>query len=141
LKDRDDTLWLVGEHYQRQQPLCDHVRHLPHGVYWYADPSAAGDRAALLRGGFKVVPATNAIRLGITAVTARLRSGGLKILAGRCPHLLAEAGLYRWADATSDANGESPEDDHNHAMDALRYLVMGIDERRLGKVQEIKPAA
>jgi Terminase large subunit, T4likevirus-type, N-terminal len=39
--DRDDVLWLVGEHYGKLKPLSWHAQHLPRNVTWYADPSAA----------------------------------------------------------------------------------------------------
>jgi len=32
--DRDDVLWLVGEHYCCQQPLSYHAAYLPRDVYW-----------------------------------------------------------------------------------------------------------
>jgi hypothetical protein len=60
------------------------------------------------------------------AVTARLRAGTVKVLPGACPNLLKEAGLYRWG-----SEGETPEDDHNHALAALRYLVARLDARQL----------
>ena len=44
--DRDDVLWLTGEHYCRQKPLSYHAKHLPRDVYWYADPSAPATSAS-----------------------------------------------------------------------------------------------
>src|SRR5208282_2338486 len=41
--DRDGVLWLMGEHYERAQPLSHHADHLPPNVLWYADPSGAGE--------------------------------------------------------------------------------------------------
>jgi hypothetical protein len=38
--DRDEVLWLTGEHYSREKSLAYHAQHLPRGVTWYADPSA-----------------------------------------------------------------------------------------------------
>jgi len=48
----------------------------------------------------------------------------LRIVKGVCPNLLKEAGLYRYDQRSGD---ESPVDDHNHALAALRYLVSRID--------------
>src|SRR5205823_726611 len=98
--DRDDVLWLTGEHYQRQRPLSFHARHLPKDVLWYADPAGANERSELACAGFRVCLGNNDMRLGIAAVTGRLENGTLKMLEGRCPNLLYEAGLYRYADAT-----------------------------------------
>ena len=127
--DKEGVVWLTGEHYQRQRPVSWHADHLPRDVYWYADPSGANERAELLQRGLKVVPGVNDLRPGIGKVTARLETGTLKVLAGRCPNLLAEAELYRYSDDPRERNAEIPLDEHNHALAALRYLIMGIDAR------------
>ncbi|HJY85992.1 MAG TPA: terminase family protein [Candidatus Acidoferrales bacterium] len=127
--DKEGVLWLTGEHYQRQRPVSHHADHLPRDVYWYADPSGANERAELLQRGLKVVPGVNDLRPGIGKVTARLETGTLKVLAGRCPNLLAEAQLYRYSDDPRERLAEFPLDEHNHALAALRYLIMGLDAR------------
>ncbi|MBI3410936.1 MAG: hypothetical protein HY040_21590 [Planctomycetes bacterium] len=126
--DRDGVLWLCGEHYCRQRPLSYHAQQLPKNVTWHADPSGAGEISELRCAGLCVKTAKNAVRLGIAAVHARLEEGTLKILKGRCPNLLAEAGLYRF-DSTSGEGGENPLDEYNHALDALRYLISRLDVR------------
>ena len=132
--DRDDILWLTGEHYSRGKPLSYHAAHLPRDVMWYADPAGAGDRQELLCAGFRVRQGINSVRPGIAAVTARLENGTLRVQAGRCPNLLAEAELYRY-DNESDIGPESPLGEHNHALDALRYLVHTLDARRLARAR------
>ena len=62
---------------------------------------------------------------------ARLEAGTLKIHESRCPNLLAEASLYRFSDNPDDRRSETPVDDHNHALGALRYLVSRLDERKM----------
>lgn len=71
------------------------------------------------------------------AVTARLNQGTLKVLPGACPNLLHEAGLYRWG---TDGDSETPVDEHNHALAALRYLVSRLDERKLGRTSRVPVA-
>jgi hypothetical protein len=129
--DHDGVLWLTGEHYARQKPLSYHAAHLPREVMWYADPSGATERVELLAAGFKVRTGDNALRAGIGAVTARVEGGLLKVLRGRCPNLVAEAGLYRYGDS---GEAETPEDEHNHALAALRYLVSRLDARRMARL-------
>jgi hypothetical protein len=131
--DHDGVLWLTGEHYARQKPLSYHAARLPRDVFWYADPSGANERAELLHAGFKVSPGINALGLGIAAVTSRLGTGTLKVVRGSCPNLLAEAELYRYGDGR---DSESPVDDHNHALAALRYLITRLDEHRLARSAE-----
>ena len=80
---------------------------------------------------FVVRRGNNAQRLGIAALHARLEAGTLKILESRCPNLLAETNLYRYSDDPDDRRAETPVDDHNHALGALRYLVSRLDERKM----------
>src|SRR5207237_569807 len=78
----------------------------------------------------------NDIRLGIAAVSARLRTGRLKVLRGACVNLLAEARLYRYPTPGERAlRGENPVDEYNHALDALRYLVSRLDAHLLARLR------
>lgn len=120
LVDRDGVLWLTGEHYGREQALSEHAARLPRDVTWYADPSGASDNCELRCAGFVVRRGDNERRPGIAAVRARLESGRLRVLAGRCPNLLAEAGLYRYGPQTDGQRSEEPVDEQNHALAALR---------------------
>jgi Terminase RNaseH-like domain/Terminase large subunit, T4likevirus-type, N-terminal len=129
--DRDGILWLTGEHYRRQKPLSYHAEKLPREVMWYADPAGASEIAELRCAGFMVRQAKNAKRIGIAAVSARLQNGTLRVLQGCCPNLLAEAGLYRFGD------GEMPVDEHNHALDALRYLISRLDAGHLAGAKSV----
>jgi hypothetical protein len=141
--DPAGVLWLVGEHYQRQRPLSHHLRYLPREVMWYADPSGANEMSEMRRENFMVRRGNNALRPGIGAVTARIESGRLKIVAGRCPNLLAEAELYRYGTGGGDRRAEQPVDESNHALAALRYLVSRLDNRHfeLEAGTDAKPAA
>jgi hypothetical protein len=129
--DRDGVLWLTGEHYCRQRPLSYHAERLPRDVTWYADPSGATERCELRCAGFTVQAGDNALRPGIAAVSARLENGTLRMVEGACPNLLAEAALYRYSDDPRERNAETPVDEHNHALAALRYLVSRLDARRM----------
>jgi hypothetical protein len=133
--DRDGVLWLTGEHYARNKPLSHHARFLPRDVTWYADPSGATERCELRCAGLTVREGDNALRPGIAAVTARLENGTLKVVEGRCPNLLAEAGLYRYSDDPRNQYAEVPLDEHNHALAALRYLVSRLDARHMARLR------
>jgi hypothetical protein len=108
-------------------------------VTWYADPSGAGEISELRCAGFKVQAGDNALRPGIGAVTARLESGRLRVVAGRCPNLLAEAELYRYGADEGDGGTEAPLDEHNHALAALRYLVSKLDARHMARPRAPRP--
>jgi hypothetical protein len=62
-----------------------------------------------------------------------LETDCLKIIAGACPNLLREASLYRYSDERTDHRSETPVDEHNHALDALRYMVSKIDQRQMAR--------
>jgi hypothetical protein len=136
--DRDDVLRIEAERYARQTPLHEHaaaLRALP-GVTWYADPAGRTETEELRAAGLVVRPGANDLRAGIAAVTARLRTGRLKVHGPACPNLLAEARLYRYPTATERALlGENPVDANNHALAALRYLISRIDARFLARMR------
>lgn len=122
--DRDGVLWMDGERYLRETPISDHAAALPRAVMWYADPAGRTEIEELRRAGLVVRRGHNELAHGIAQVTARIRTGRLKILASACPNLCAEANLYRYPTAAERALvGENPIDAHNHALAALRYLV------------------
>jgi hypothetical protein len=137
--DRDDVLWLTGEHYSRGQTLAYHRARLPQGVMWYCDPSGARERIELLAAGLKVRAGINDVRLGIGAVKDRLATGRLRVVEGKCPNLLYEAGLYRYEGAEEARGSESPLGEQDHALDALRYLVSRLDKGRLGRGAKLPP--
>ena len=98
---------------------------------WYADPAGASEIAELRLPACRDRSGRQPLRPGIAPVTARLETGTLKVVHGACPNLLAEAGLYRWE---RRERLETPEDEHNHALAALRYLISKLDQRSLGKM-------
>ncbi len=138
--DFDGVLWMTGEHYQRQRPITFHATKMPRGFTWYADPSGANEIAELRCAGHSVIHGRNALTPGIGAVTARLEAGTLRVVEGRCPNLLSEAGLYRYDDSPGSRRRETPLDDHNHALAALRYMIYRLDFRRSSQPME-EPAA
>jgi hypothetical protein len=133
--DRDGVLRIVGEIYKRQTPLHALAAQLPRGFLWYADPAGRTEIEELRAAGHKVWRGINSLRLGIQAVTARLRTERLKIDGRRCPQLVREAKLYRYG----DDEDESPVDEHNHALAALRYLISRLDARTLAKEHGQQP--
>ena len=121
--DHDDVLWITHERYLRETPLSDHAAALPRGVMWYADPAGRTEIEELRRAGLTVRKGDNNIRRGIALITARIRTGRLKVSAS-CVNLIAEARLYRYPTAAErEQHGENPIDAHNHALAALRYLT------------------
>jgi hypothetical protein len=142
--DKNDVLWITHERYGSQTPLHEHAAALPRGLMWFADPAGRTEIEELRAAGLTVQSGFNDIRLGIAAVTARLRTGRLKVHAAACPNLVSEAQLYRYPSARERAlHGEEPIDDHNHALGALRYLVSRLDARFIARLRGVnaKPQA
>jgi hypothetical protein len=132
--DRDDVLWIEGERYLSRTPLHEHAAALRalSGVIWFADPAGRTEIEELRAAGLTVRAGDNAIVAGIAAVTARLRTGRLKVVGPACPQLVNEARLYRYP---ADGDGETPLDAANHALAALRYLVSRLDVRHVARLR------
>lgn len=142
--DADDVLWIEGERYLRQTPLHEHAAALRQvgAEKWYADPSGRTEIEELRAGGLAVWRGDNAIRAGIAAVAARLRTGRLKVRRDACPNLLAEAALYRYPTAAERVrSGENPVDEYNHALGALRYLISRLDARFIARLRSCQRSA
>jgi len=138
-----DVLWIVGERYKSEVPLHLHTAALKQlgSTMWFADPAGRTEIEEMRAAGLKVMRGKNDIRAGIAAVTARLRTGRLRVLRSACPHLIAEAGLYRYPTGLEvGANGENPIDENNHALAALRYLISRIDGGAMARLREGKSA-
>jgi hypothetical protein len=136
--DRDDVLWIIGERYLRETPLHEHAAALRDlgEVAWYADPAGRTETEELRASGLVVRRGNNDIRAGIAAVSARLRTGRLKVKRDACPELLTEARLYRYPSAAERAvSGEIPVDEHNHALAALRYLISRLDAHFIARLR------
>jgi hypothetical protein len=132
--DRDDVLWIVEEVYGSRltdDDLVERARILQQRwnvEHWYCDPAEPGSIAKFRRNDLVARKGENSILEGIKAVSARLRTGRLKVFRG-CANLIEEAGLYRYPTPEErKAVGENPIDASNHALGALRYMVATLDK-------------
>ena len=136
----DDVLYVHYERYMRETGLEDHAASLPEGYEWWADPAEPSSIHEFRQAGHAVRKANNSIVLGIDAVHARLNTLRL-VISPHCKALLAEAEQYAYPEKDDEMYGEKPLDVNNHAMDALRYLVMGVDRRRIARRDSLDDAA
>jgi phage terminase large subunit-like protein len=74
--------------------------------------------------GLRLVNADKAVDAGIVSVLERMTTGRLKIF-NNCHGLLSEIPIYR-----RDSNGKIIKE-LDHSLDALRYLVMGLQNAKL----------
>lgn len=128
--DGDDVLWVSWLRYGSRMTLSEHSREMPRieGLRWWGDPAGADQVAEMRAAGHDVVPCVHLgqkpLENGIARVADRIRTGRLKV-RGDLGHLIEEAGKYRY-----DGRTEKPVDADNHALGALRYMVVGIDRGR-----------
>lgn len=139
----DDTLYIYREHYEGGPSFAEHaraVRELEAGEVveaGWGDPSAREAIEDWALEDIYLDKANNDVRAGIDAVKERMRIRGderprLKIFRPThghpgCPNLIRELQGYVWDPMRKD---EVPVKKHDHAPDALRYMVMGIREWR-----------
>jgi phage terminase large subunit len=77
-------------------------------------------------------PAQKDVGIGIQRVKERLRVRGdgraRVFIASNCTNTIKEFGAYRWAESKEGrAEKEQPVKESNHALDALRYMIMELD--------------
>ena len=84
------------------------------------DPSAASFIALLRkRGGYRVIPADNAVADGIRETATCLKNGKIKI-SPKCTHWIKEVQGYVWDDQSQE---DKPIKVDDHAQDDCRYFV------------------
>ena len=93
------------------------------------DPSAASFKAELRKRGFRVRDAKNEVREGIAATAVLIRSRAVQVHRKNCPCFLREIHAYLWDEKARQRGEERPVKDHDHAMDALRYLCHTLASR------------
>lgn len=134
LLDPNDVLWIFWERYISKRTIEEHINNLfkPFGrsVSYFSDHSPE-NISKIRKAGFHVRSANKAITPGIDAVNARINTGRLKIVVNCCPALVSEGETYSFPEDEETTGGENPNKECNdHAMDALRYMIMGIDVKR-----------
>jgi hypothetical protein len=105
----------------------------------FADPSGKGQIETLRNAGIAAEGAFNDVKAGIDAVRAALRPRGDGrpglLIDPACPNLIREIEAYRWQEGATGSE-RAPEKVDDHALDALRYAVMGL--RRGVRVQVVR---
>ncbi len=137
--DYDGRAYIIEEFYQRRVMITELV-----GVAeelnkkyrietFYCDPSEPQFIEAFRQAGLNAVEAENAILPGINEVSARLKVQGdgkpRLFVHSSCVNTIMEFENYAYPEAKEGKpQQEKPLKLFDHAMDALRYAVMGIKE-------------
>ena len=134
--DGDGRLWIYRELYERGRRVDELAPRIleaePGEIETVADSEDAEGRATLAAHGVHTRGADKAVMTGIQAVQKRLCPAGdgrpRLMVSRRCPNLINEFYEYRWEDHRDGRNDrEEPRKEHDHAMDAMRYMVMAVD--------------
>lgn len=123
----DERVHVEREFYQRNMGSVDILaaikgeidRALPEQVY--IDPSAAAYITDLWRAGYPATKANNDVQTGIQQVTSALPR---LTVDPSCVQTIAEFEAYQYPDE-GKVNKDKPVKEFDHAMDALRYGLMG----------------
>lgn len=133
---RDDTIHVLAEVYEREQPIewwAAEAQRLTatHGIReWHCDPSEPANIRAFSVAGVNAVPAHNSVLPGLQAVGGRIANRTL-LFAPECVESVREIQSYCWKSrADGTVRADEPEKLNDHAMDALRYGVMGLTAPR-----------
>lgn len=147
-EDNDGRLYLYREIYHTKRTVEDHTNQivkLSEGERISATVADhdAEDRETMRRYGVDTIAAKKDVSTGIDAVISRMKLQGdgkprLFIMRGalvetdpdliddKRPHCTqSEVGGYVWSDK---AKKEQPVKEHDHGLDAMRYLVMHVDK-------------
>jgi hypothetical protein len=144
--DYDDCLWITGCRYIRQCTTPIHAESIPKGVKYWCDPAQPESRLELVHAGHECLPCLhipargaggekrNPILHGIDLVSARIARGKLKIIRNdQTKWLIREAAMYHY---DTEKHDENPVKEDDHAMDALRYLIVGLDRGKVAPAPE-----
>lgn len=127
------NVWVLDEVYERQRSIewwQERARGLCgqwHGLRdAYCDPSDPANIVALQVVGVNADKANNEVIPGIAAVASRFANGELYI-APHCGETVRELGVYCWKSRPDGTvRYDEPEKTNDHALDALRYAIMGL---------------
>jgi len=129
--DVEDTVWVLDEVFAAERSLewwADTAGQLAlrrQVSAIHCDPSEPANIAAFRERGLPAVKANNAVIPGIAAVASRLSADRLAFTRG-CTEAIRELGLYAWKEQSGRYLADEPAKGHDHAMDALRYGLLGL---------------
>ena len=130
IRDYDNTYWVTQEWYQRgrtEEQIGEYVKSCQfNGVY--PDPENPSAIQVLNNKGIdtrEVIKGKDSITTGINKVRNLFKRN--KIWINRnCTNLISELETYSYPEKKANNNEpENPVKEHDHALDALRYAIMG----------------
>lgn len=142
----DSIIWILDEHYASERPNHEWdaiVKEQYQGIRGWLDPSRPDRINDYRRAGLDARGADNSIDAGVARVAEMLFRRRVEegedyarlYIHPRCVNTIREFKSYRRKRDPYNANGflEDIEDRNNHAMDSLRYMVIGEFGRSLSR--------
>lgn len=117
----DDNFYIYKEIYVKGSLLSDMAERMEKRVPTYPDPSGKQEIEELSALGVNTEKANNDVNMGIERVNARVKTRRLKVFRS-CKNLIDEFETYHWM-----KDKDKPAKENDHCLDALRYMIMGID--------------
>lgn len=129
IRDYDAHYWVTHEWYKTgktNDDIADYVEQQDY-IKVFPDPASPGAIAELKKRGInvrEVIKGKDSIKNGIDKMKVLFNEGRLHIHE-RCENTIFELENYSYPEGKDNANeSELPVDDMNHAIDALRYLIL-----------------
>ena len=139
--DAEDNMYVFDELYEQGRTvseICELIQRVNaqykiNPLYYVIDPAARNknfqtgrsDQMEFSDHGIHTIVGQHAVEAGINRVKERLRKQKLFVYSN-CKNLIKEFEEYRWREAarTGEDGKPQPVKTRDHAMDALRYLIM-----------------
>lgn len=135
--------FLVSEWYKSGKTIADVVAacRMARDTYgverFLCDPSSPANILELNKAGLTAIPADNDIRSGVDAMYEMITTGKFKVLRNRAKHFLDEIAIYHYptiddVKPDQDKKERLPVKQHDHAMDAARYVCKWLKNTKFG---------
>jgi hypothetical protein len=134
--------FVVSEYYKTQTTIKDQIeiaisKQKTYNIdKWYCDPSRPDAIESFQRAGIAAQSGINDIRMGVDLVYENIKTRTLKFIRGATPYTIDEIETYHYPeepDLRPDQDGKEllPVGQNDHALDALRYVVVSTHTRQL----------
>lgn len=132
---------IVSELFQTRMTIDDIIDQLkPLARIWniqrfYAGPDQPASIQLLSKAGLACSPAENSVKAGIDTTYQLIKDRRLSMFRDQAPNLADELESYHWPDPKDlkpdqDDKDPNPVKQDDHAVDALRYVMVSIGRRR-----------
>lgn len=147
-RDGDGRVWILHEEYQRQRRIeewvqvASQVRDIWKVDQFFCDPSEPDYIRQFVEAGLKAGKADNQVLPGIQAVQNLMVIGGDNrvrfVVHPQAVNLLKEFENYQWSENRHGVQ-DAPVKANDHAMDALRYAIMGLNKTNKAEFVKSNP--